>query len=134
MKKILILLLLILLPKIWIFSQTISETIRQDSIVSVSVQDIKYANLIFVEHKKLIVENALLLKQIENYKKENAILSEIGLLKSNQISEYDNINSSYINNINQLNTEIRRKNTTIKCLQIGGVVISVGLILALILK
>lgn len=134
MKKTLILLLLTMLVRISAFSSTISEPIEQDSIVYVTTQDIKYANLIFVEHKKLIKDNFLLTQQLENYKDLTNTLTQVDSLRLRQINEYSELNHSYQLQIDDLNKDIKKKNRTLLVWKIGGITVSAGLLLFLLLK
>lgn len=129
MKRILIILITILLTKTLSFSVTISNQIEIDSIVSTS--DIKYANLIFIEHDKLLKENSLLYKQLNNYIVLNSQLERTDSLRIKQIEELNRIYSIQVENLNK---EIHKQNKVIKCWKIGGITISVGLILLLLLK
>lgn len=131
MKRTLITLLLITLTKIISFSSTISTPIEQDSIVSVAASDLKYANLIFVEHKKLLTENSLLYQQLGNCIDLNNQLVQVDSLRKEQIFE---LNKKHTKQINDLNKEIKKKNNSILYWQIGGITISVGLILFLLFK
>lgn len=134
MKKTLIMLLIMMLARITCFSSTISTPIEQDSTVLVTTSDLKYANLIFVEHDKLLKENSLLYQQIGNYTELNKQLVQVDSLRMQQISEYNELNQSYVNQIDALNKEVKKKNRTIRYWQIGGVTVSVGLVLFLLLK
>lgn len=134
MKKTLILLLLTMLVRISAFSSTTSEPIKQDSIIYVTTQDIKYANLIFVEHKKLIKDNFLLTQQLENYKDLTNTLTQIDSLRLRQINEYSELNQSYQLQIDQLNKDMKKKNRTLLGWKIGGITVSAGLLLFLLLK
>lgn len=134
MKRTLILLLIIMLARISAFSLTTSNLIEQDSIVYVTTQDIKYTNLIFIEHKKLIKDNALLLNQIENYKDLTNTLTQVDSLRLRQIKEYSTLNENYQLQIESLNKDIKKKNKTLLCWKIGGITISSGLLLFLLLK
>lgn len=129
MKRILIVLITILLTKTLSFSSTISNQTKIDSIVSTS--DIKYANLIFIEHDKLLKENSLLYKQLNNYIVLNSQLERTDSLRINQIEELNRIYSIQVENLNK---EIHKQNKVIKCWKIGGITISAGLILLLLLK
>ena len=111
------------------FSVTISNQIEIDSIVSTS--DIKYANLIFIEHDKLLKENSLLYKQLNNYIVLNSQLERTDSLRIKQIEELNRIYSIQVENLNK---EIHKQNKVIKCWKIGGITISAGLILLLLLK
>lgn len=113
---------------------TTSNLIEQDSIVYVTTQDIKYTNLIFIEHKKLIKDNALLLNQIENYKDLTNTLTQVDSLRLRQIKEYSTLNENYQLQIESLNKDIKKKNKTLLCWKIGGITISSGLLLFLLLK
>lgn len=131
MKRTLITLLLITLTKIISFSSTTSTPIEQESIVSVTASDLKYANLIFVEHKKLLTENSLLYQQLGNCIDLNNQLVQVDSLRKEQIFE---LNKKHTKQINDLNKEIKKKNNSILYWQIGGITISVGLILFLLFK
>ena len=102
-----------------------------DSIVSVTASDLKYANLIFVEHKKLLTENSLLYQQLGNCIDLNNQLVQVDSLRKEQIFE---LNKKHTKQINDLNKEIKKKNNSILCWQIGGITISVGFILFLLFK
>lgn len=108
--------------------------IEQDSTVLVTTSDLKYANLIFVEHDKLLKENSLLYRQVGNYMDLNRQLVQVDSLRLQQISEYNKLNQSYVNQIDALNKEVKKKNKTIRYWQIGGVTVSIGLVLFLLLK
>lgn len=134
MKKTLILLLIMMLARISAFSSTISDPIEKDSIVYVTSQDIKYSNLIFIEHKKLTQDNVLLLEQIENYKNLTNTLTQIDSLRLQQIEEYSALNDTYKSQIYVLNSDIKKKNKVLLCWKIGGITVSAGLLLFLLLK
>lgn len=131
MKKILILLLITLLVPISAFSTTTSTQTNQDSIVYVTAQDIKYANLIFIEHKKLIKENDILKKQVVDYEKVVEIANEVDSLRVEQIKTLD---KDYTIRINNLNDEIKRKNNHLTYWKLGSVTVTVGLLLFILLK
>jgi hypothetical protein len=116
------------------FSLTTSEKTNQDSIVSITSEQLKYTNLIFVEHNKLLKENKLLDEQIQNYKDKVLLLEQTDSLRLSQINQYENINKAYSVQLNDLNNIIRSKNSIIKKWQIGGITISAGLLLLLLLK
>lgn len=123
-----------MLTRISCFSSTTSTPIETDSIVWVTASDLKYANLIFTEHDKLRKDNFLLLEQVDNYTKINDQLMQIDSLRISQISEYTKLNQNYLIQIENLNKEVKKKNNTLRYWQIGGVTVSVGLILLLLLK
>lgn len=127
MRRVGILFLLILLMKITCFSAIISNETKQDSVVTVTNEQIKYANLIFVEHEKLLIENSLLNTQINNYQ-----------TKINYLEEIDSINQLKVDSYNQqilnLNKTINNNIKTIKYLKLGCFTVTVGAILLLIFK
>lgn len=134
MKRIVILFLAILLVRITCFSSTTSEVTRQDSTVSITSDQLKYANLIFVEHKKLLEENDLLTQQVQNYQAKTDFLLRTDSLKVAQITNYQLINETYATQIEDLNKAIKKKDLAVTCWKIGGITVSVGLVLFLLLK
>lgn len=134
MKKILILLTIILLATTTCSSQIISTDIKSDTIVYITPEQLKYANLIFVEHDKLLKENELFKQQIRNSQMitDNLLLNDS--IKSLQIANYRYTNDLYIKQINTLNQDLSNKNNTILYWKIGGITVSVGLILFILLK
>lgn len=113
---------------------TISKQTENDSIVYVSIQDIKYANLIFAEHKKLMQDNILLSQQVENYKTLTNTLVQVDSLRIEQLNEYSVLNQNYQERIKDLSKEIKKKNKNLLIWQIGGITVSTGLLLFLIFK
>lgn len=134
MRKTLIIFLLMMLTRIGCFSLNTSTPTEQDSIVYVTASDLKYANLIFVEHKKLITENTLLYEQVENLEHLNIENEQVDSLRREQLAEYDRINQNYVEQINKLSKDINRRDKILKGWQIGGVAVSIGLVLFLLLK
>ncbi len=134
MKRIATLLLAILLTTTICFSQTTSVETNPDSIVSVTSEQLKYANLIFVEHEKLLIENSLLNTQIGNYQSKLKLAEETDSLRLSQISQYKRINEAYSLQIGELNKSLSKKDKTILGLKIGCVTVSAGIILLLLLK
>lgn len=134
MKRIVILFLAILLVRITCFSSTTSEVTRQDSTVSITSDQLKYANLIFVEHKKLLEENDLITQQVQNYQAKTDFLLRTDSLRVAQITNYQLINETYATQIEDLNKAIKKKDRAVTCWKIGGITVSVGLVLFLLLK
>ncbi len=134
MRRIVILFLTILLVRTMCFSSNTSEVTKQDSTVSITSNQLKYANLIFVEHKKLLEENGLLHQQVQNYQVKTDYLLKVDSLRVMQISNYQNINEAYVTQIEDLNKAIKRKNRAVTCWKIGGITVSIGLVLFLLLK
>lgn len=81
-----------------------------------------------------MVENEYLYEQISNLEELNIQNETIDSLRVEQISEYDKLNKSYVMQVNQLNKDIKKKNAQLKAWQIGGITVSIGLILFLLLK
>lgn len=133
-KRIAILFLTILLVRTTCFSSNTSEVIEQDSTVLITSDQLKSANLIFVEHKKLLEENKLLNLQIQNYQTKTDYLLKTDSLRTAQITNYQYLNESYATRIEDLNKVIKRKNRAVTCWKIGGITVSIGLILFLLLK
>lgn len=94
----------------------------------------KYANLIFVEHKKLLEENDLLTQQVQNYQAKTDFLLRTDSLRVAQITNYQLINETYATQIEDLNKAIKKKDRAVTCWKIGGITVSVGLVLLLLLK
>lgn len=134
MKKILILLLAIILPRIIYSTENISNQINQDSIVYITSKDLKYTNLIFVEHKKLFNNNILLNKQIKNYQLKIDNLEKIDSLRLEQINNYQQLNEQYNLTIEQLNKDLNKKDNYLMRWKVGFVVISTGLFFTLLFR
>ena len=134
MKKIVTLLLTILLTTTTCFSQTTSAETSPDSIVFITSEQLKYANLIFVEHEKLLTENSLLNFKISNLQSKLKLSETLDSLRLYQISQYKGINNTYALQINDLNRSISKKDKTILGLKIGCITVSVGIVLLLLLK
>ena len=134
MKKFVILFFLILSMTTTCFSQNILVRENNDTIVLITPNQLKEANLIFVEHQKLLRENDLLFKQISNYKLDNELLLKTDSLRTLQLRNYEGLTESYSLKIEQLNKEIKRKNNTLLVWKVGGVTVGVGLLVWLLLK
>lgn len=131
MKKI-IKILLIILPIIILttatsFSSTISNKIEQDSIVSITLTQLKETNLIFAEHHKLLIENQLLFEQINNYKEDNKLLLEADSVRQSQIQVYKSWNESLTN-------DIKKKDKTLILWKFGSITVSCGLLILLLVR
>lgn len=102
--------------------------------VSITSNELKETNLIFVEHEMLLKENSLLIEQIENYKEDNELLLKANELREQQIENYQGMNSVYMEQIEGLKQEVKQKNKALLGWKIGGITVSVGLLLFLLLK
>lgn len=98
------------------------------------ISDIKYANLIFAEHSKLLKENTLIYKQLENYQNSNQILLRIDSIRKIQVKELQKSNLEYSEKVTNLDNLIVRKDKLIKYWKIGGITVSVGLLIFLLVK
>ena len=134
MKKSILTFFLILLATTMSFSQTISNEIKRDSTVLITSAQLKRTNLIFVEHEALLKTNSLLHQQLANYKLNNNLLLRSDSIHKVEINKYKLLTESFSSEITSLNKEIKRKDRTILTLKIGGITISSGLLLWLLLK
>jgi hypothetical protein len=134
MKKILILLLITLSQTTISFSQTTSRITSQDTIVSITSKQLKEANIIFLEHSRLLKDNLLLTEQVNNYKEDNNLLLRSDSIKSIQLDTYKSLTSFYEDKIKDLNKDIKSKNTSLVVWKIGGITVCAGLIVWLLLK
>lgn len=126
-RKLLITLLLIVLTTTTSFSLNTSNTIKTDSIVYITANQLKETNLIFAEHQKLLKENNLLNKQILNYKEDNKLLLQADSIKVVEINLLKDYNNS-------LTKSIKKQNKSLLIWKIGGITVSSCLLLFLILK
>ena len=134
MKKNILIFLITTLATTISFSQTISRETENDSTVLITSNQLKNTNLIFIEHEKLLKENALLYKQLDNYKVSNDLLVQTDSLRKKEIAEYKLLTESFNDEIKKLNKEIKRKDKRLLSWKIGGITISSGLLLWLLLK
>lgn len=79
-------------------------------------------------------ENSLLIKQIDNYKEDNELLLEAENIREQQIESYQGMSNAYREEVENLKRELKRKNTSLLGWKIGGITVSIGLILFLLLK
>ena len=136
LKKLLILFLAILLIPICSSSQTIYRNSTGDSLVLITPSQLKTANLIFVEHKFLLKENALLKSELSSLYELNDNLSLTNQLSNNKITEFDKRFKIQEKTISDLNSSIEKYKKKQKsrlvvegCL-IGGIVSLLVVIIA----
>lgn len=134
MKKLVLVLFIIMLPMITSSSQNTSTKIELDSIVLVTPSQLKETNLIFAEHQKLLLENSLLYEQVSNYEKANQILTQADSLKSLQLDNYKLLSKSYSDQISTLTNKLTKKTKEAICWKVGGISVSIGLLVWLLLK
>lgn len=126
-KRMLMLLLTIMLATTTSFSSTILNGIENDSIITLTPSQLKQTNLIFIEHKKLLIENKLLKEQIDNYKEDNKLLIKTDSIRISQINIYKDLN-------NFLNRSLKNKRKSLLFWKIGGITISSSFLLLFLLK
>lgn len=130
MKRIVILFLIILLQTTTSFSQIIWN----DSVIGITPIQLKTTNLIFVEHEKLLKENSLLKIQLDNYVKDNQLLTQTDSIRTIQLKGYKDLDTQNKKQIEQLNKDLSRKKRELTVWKIGGLGISVGLLLWLLVN
>ena len=121
----------------WSFSQTTYPKLTSDSLIVITPQQLKVTNLIFLEHKKLKLEVPELNKQIVSYESLINSYAKSDSLKNSQIDELTNymevseqVRENQLREINKL----KSKNQLYKGLSIGGVTVSVMLLITLLIK
>ena len=122
--KRLLILSLVMMSTVTTFS---SSTIYKDSIIIITPIQLKNTNLIFAEHNKLLKENSLLKSQIDNYKEDNKLLIQSDSIKDLEINYYFNINR-------ELNNSLQRKNKSLFLWKVGGITVSVSLLILFLIK
>ena len=126
-KKLSIILLLIILTTTTSSSLTISKATENDTIVTITPTQLKETNLIFAEHAKLLKENELLNSQLNNYIEENLILCKIDSTRQEQLISYKKLNNS-------LNVSLEKSKKQLLYWQVGGITVSLGLLVFLLIK
>ena len=121
------LLIIMILTMTTSFSSTILNGTENDSTIILTPSQLKETNLIFAEHRKLLIENRLLKDQVNNYKEDNNLLIKADSLRVSQISLYKDWNNS-------LNKSLKKKNKTLLFWKIGGLTISSSLLLLFLIK
>lgn len=122
-KRLLVLSSAIMLMMITCFS----STIYKDSIIVITPTQLKNTNLIFAEHSKLLKENSLLKRQIENYKEDNKLLIKSDSVRCLEINYYSDINK-------ELNNSLQKKNKSLFLWKIGGITVSTTLLILFLFK
>lgn len=102
-----------------------------DTTVLITADQLKSTNLIFVEHEALIKTNALLNKQIENYKISNDLLVKSDSIRKKELEEYRLYMDLFKAKVDK---EMKRKDRMLLSWKIGGITLSSGLLLWLLLK
>ena len=105
--------------------------------IVISPTQLKQTNLIFLEHKKLSLENSELKIQNENYGKLVFNYQVSDSVKNEQISLLTNSLGEYNSLIEEQRVQIGKLQSSKKLykgIAVGGVTISLGLLILLIVK
>lgn len=121
----------------WCSSQNIYPKLVNDSLVVITPQQLKATNLIFLEHKKLKLEIPELKKQITSYESLINSYERNDSVKNAQINRLmlhaqasEQVMQNQLREINKLES----KKKLYKGLTVGGVTVSVVLLITLLLK
>ena len=137
MKRSLLILLISLLPLMHLSSQNMYPKLVDDSLVVITPQQLKASNLIFLEHKKLKLERFELNKQLTSYELLTANYAKTDSIRLQQLARAELQMQMYDEAISKQREQIakmNKKNKRLATLSIGGFAISVGLLLALLIK
>ena len=118
-------------------SQNMYPKLVDDSLVVITPQQLKASNLIFLEHKKLKLERFELNKQLTSYELLTANYAKTDSLRLQQLARAELQMQMYDEAISKQRQQIakmNKKNKRLTTLSIGGFAISVGLLLALLIK
>lgn len=118
-------------------SQNMYPKLVDDSLVVITPQQLKASNLIFLEHKKLKLERFELNKQLTSYELLTANYAKTDGIRLQQLARAELQMQMYDEAISKQREQIakmNKKNKRLTTLSIGGFAISVGLLLALLIK
>lgn len=118
-------------------SQNMYPKLVDDSLVVITPQQLKASNLIFLEHKKLKLERFELNKQLTSYELLTANYAKTDSIRLQQLARAELQMQMYDEAISKQQeqiTKMNKKNKRLTTLSIGGFAISVGLLLALLIK
>ena len=118
-------------------SQNMYPKLVDDSLVVITPQQLKASNLIFLEHKKLKLERFELNKQLTSYELLTANYAKTDSIRLQQLARAELQMQMYDEAISKQREQIakmNKKNKRLTTLSIGGFAISVGLLLALLIK
>lgn len=107
----------------WSFSQTISTPcIIKDSLVLISLPQLKQTNLIFLEHRKLKTTNELLNEQLKNFYVLNKEQERIDSLQKKQLITFSQVVQTQNVEIEDLKEIIdkQKRRSKVKNYIIGG--------------
>lgn len=121
----------------WCSSQNTYPKLVNDSLVVITPQQLKAANLIFLEHKKFKLEVPELKRQITSYESLINSYERTDSVKNAQINRLmlhaqasEQVMQNQLREINKLESKKR----LYKSLTVGGVTVSVVLLVTLLLK
>lgn len=118
-------------------SQNMYPKLTNDSLVVITPQQLKAANLIFLEHKKLKLERFELTKQLASYE---LLIANHAKTDSLRIQQLDRANlqvqmcNEAISKQQEQFAKINKKNRRLTTLSIGGLSVSVVLLVILLAK
>ena len=118
-------------------SQNMYPKLVDDSLVVITPQQLKASNLIFLKHKKLKLERFELNKQLTSYELLTANYAKTDSIRLQQLARAELQMQMYDEAISKQREQIakmNKKNKRLTTLSIGGFAISVGLLLALLIK
>lgn len=118
-------------------SQNMYPKLVDNSLVVITPQQLKASNLIFLEHKKLKLERFELNKQLTSYELLTANYAKTDSIRLQQLARAELQMQMYDEAISKQREQIakmNKKNKRLTTLSIGGFAISVGLLLALLIK
>lgn len=118
-------------------SQNMYPKLTNDSLVVITPQQLKAANLIFLEHKKLKLERFEFTKQLASYE---LLIANCAKTDSLRIQQLDRANlqvqmcNEAISKQSEQLSKISKKNKRLTTLSIGGLSVSVVLLVILLAK
>lgn len=118
-------------------SQNMYPKLVDDSLVVITPQQLKASNLIFLEHKKFKLERFELNKQLTSYELLTANYAKTDSIRLQQLARAELQMQMYDEAISKQREQIakmNKKNKRLTTLSIGGFAISIGLLLALLIK
>ena len=118
-------------------SQNMYPKLVDDSLVVITPKQLKASSLIFLEHKKLKLERFELNKQLTSYELLTANYAKTDSIRLQQLARAELQMQMYDEAISKQREQIakmNKKNKRLTTLSIGGFAISVGLLLALLIK
>ncbi len=121
----------------WCSSQNTFPKLTNDSLIVITPQQLKATNLIFLEHKKLKLEVPELSMQINSYESLIKSYEQSDSIQNAKIERLllhaENSEQVMQNQLREIN-KLESKNKIFKGLTIGGVTVSVALLIAMFVK